>query len=504
MHERIKRTGIWLLCSFILIFASAKPVFSYENISDEMVTLKWMIYGEKLQEWDNVFNAFNKELHKFFPNVSVEFEVVKREEYEKQWAMKMAANERVDIAWIGSEEVSFSKEVKKGNLMAIDYLLSAYGQDLQASVTPELWEKEKRDGNTYGIPVIGPLYQPNYTLIANKNLMQLYGNFEEIVEVNQNHTYTNKECFMVMEPFLKAVKEHNALGKGVSYKTICSIADKGYDGIYGFNSPFVIRIFDENPIVLNKYMQESYRDCFEVMADWYQKGYIREDVAYLLNPLEEDGKTSGNIIFVQEYGENMSVFDQKIPEYDCMVGELDGYRYISYDTYRNCLVIPKTSKYPQEAMKILNLLHSDEGQELFQMITCGIEKQDYIYVDEQHKIIARMTEDGKYKYSVNPVNFGNMFLGQELCQNQFDTVSTYNATAIHSPIEGFELDTRMIDIYMARIDLIVEKYLDRLCQGISDDWEAEYEMFCEEMEQAGSQKVIEEIQRQIDRFMAEP
>lgn len=249
--------------------------------------------------------------------------------------------------------------------MAMDYLLNICGKDLTEQIPQELWEKQKRDSNTYGIPVLGPLYRENRTLIVNKNLMDRYGDFEEILTVNREYPYTEKECFTVMEPFLEKVKENHALGKGDGYQSVCKLADKGYEGLYGVDSPFVIRIFDEKPVIYNKYELDSYRDCFEVMSDWYQKGYIREDVAYLINPGEENGKISGNILFVEETGEKKSVFDQIDTEYESLQGDLEGYRYISGDTGRNCLVIPKTSKYPKEAMELLNLLHSEEGKELY-------------------------------------------------------------------------------------------------------------------------------------------
>ena len=499
--QRKRRRPVWKGILLCILTASLCFSVNAENAQPK-ANLKWMIYGEKTQEWDRVFQEFNEELHQFYPNIRVEFEVVSKGSYARQWEMKMAAGESVDIAWIGSEILNFSEEVKKGNFMAMDYLLNICGNDLTDQISEELWEKQKRDSNTYGIPVSGPLYRENMTLVANKNLMDRYGNFDEILKVNLEHPYTVKECFTVMEPFLKRVKENHALGKGVDYQSVCKLADKGYEGLYGVDSPFVIRIFDEKPVVFNKYEQDSYRDCFEVMADWYQKGYIREDVAYLINPEEENGKISGNILFVEETGEKKSVFDQIDTEYESMNGDLEGYRYISGDTCRNCLVIPKTSKYPKEAMEILNLLHSKEGKELYRLLANGVEKTDYIRVNQNSDIIARMTDNNQhYKYSVSPVNFGNLFQGFELSEGQFDAIREYNQQALVSKLEGFELDVRMIAVEMKKIDLIVQRYKEPLMEGIIWDWETEYQKFCAEMEMAGSQKVVEEIQRQIDRFL---
>lgn len=498
----LKKTGLLVLLMISFLLPCSRIQAEEEQKNAE---LKWMIYGEKNQEWDRVFQEFNKKLQEFYPNITVEFEVVSKENYARQWEMKMAAGEKVDIAWIGSEVISFSEEVKKGNLMAIDYLLNTCGEDLRHQIPEELWKKQKRDSNTYGIPVLGPLYRENLTLVANKTLMDRYGDFEEILQTNQEHLYTVKECFTVMEPFLEEAKNHRALGKGVSYQSLCKLADKGYEGLYGADSAFVIRIFDETPVVYNKYELESYRDCFEVMVSWYEKGYIREDVEYLINPSEEDGKISGNILFVEESGEKKSVFDQTDTEYESCRGDLEGYRYIMGDTCRNCLVIPKTSKYPKEAMELLNLLHSEEGQELYRLLAYGTEKIDYIRTTKELEIIAKMTDNNhQYKYSVASVNFGNIFQGLELSEGQFDTIRQYNEAAINSSLEGFELDVRMIAIEMKKIELIVARYKERLCEGVLENWEEEYKTFCEEMEAAGSAKVTEEIQRQIDRFLKEP
>lgn len=72
-----------------------------------------------------------------------------------------------------------------------------------------------------------------------------------------------------------------------------------------------------------------------------------------------------------------------------------------------------------------------------------------------------------------------------------------------SRLEGFELDVRMIAVEMKKIDLIVQRYKEPLIEGITQDWKTEYQEFCAEMEAAGSQKVVEEIQRQIDRFLVQ-
>lgn len=503
---RRKITGILILLSLCgvisLVVYIRSMLMTSQNVSvqEEETVIKWMVFGEKYKESDYVFDKFNEELQQFFPGTRVEFEVVSKKNYEEKWDMKMATNETIDIAWLGSDTLNYIEEVKKGSLMALDYLLKAHGKDLKEKIPEELWELQYCDGNTYGIPIPGALYRKSYALAANENLMKRYGDIDKIGEINRSNEYTTKECLDSFEEFLKNVKENNAIGTGVSYKTFSQIADKGYEGIYGLNSPFVIKLFDESPKVYNKYELDSYKIYFETVADWYDAGYIRKDVADVLNPYSEDGKLKGSILFIDEYGENGTVPDMTATEYDAVREDLEGYKYISYASCRNSIVIPKSSEYPMRAMEIINLLVSEEGRELYRLLANGIEKEHYIIVEDN--VIARMSDsNGGYLYTLSQYTLGNVFQNYELSQGEFAQLYEYNANARISPLLGFDLDTRMIALEMAKVDLIVEEYKEPLCQGNSDNPEALYEEFILAMKEAGSDKVIEEIQRQINEFM---
>lgn len=499
----------YMLFICVLAVLTAGISFAFFNIrrenpqpQPEEITLKWMVYGEKQKASDQVFAEFNDRLQEYLPGIRVEFELVDKDDYQEKWDMKMATGERLDLAWFGNESLNYTEEVKKGSLMTLDYLLKTQGSALYESIPDALWESEKKDGNIYAIPVYGPLYRPNYVMVVNKNIMERFGDLDEIMKINQQNRYTTKECFEAFEPLLQGAKEHHALGTGVSYQTVCTLADKGYEGIYGSDSPFVIRIFDQKLKVYNKYEMESWRSCFETMANWYHRGLIREDVKNLLDPSNEDGKLKGSVLFLDEYGEKGTARDMVRTEYEAVRGELDGYRYISYDGCRNSIVIPKSARYPQQAVALLNLLYSEEGKELYRLLANGVEKQHYILTDSQ--VIARMSDNGDgYLYQMPPNVIGNITQNYESAEGEFEQLKEYNTQALISPLNGFSLDTRMIAIEMEKVKLVVNKYKEELCQGTSENWEMLYQQFIYEMREAGSAKIIEEMQKQIDTFQKE-
>lgn len=466
----------------------------------EEIVIRWMVFGEKYKKSDIVFSKFNDLLQKRFPGTTIEFEVIPKENYKEKWDMKMATNEALDLAWVGNDLFNYTEEVKKGSLMALDYLLATYGEDLKNKIPDELWERQVCDSNTYGIPIPGALYRKGYSVVADEKLVNRYGDFKKIGEINRASLYTNEECYKAFESFLANAKSRKEIGAGVSYKTFCQIADKGYEGIYGTDSPFVIKIFDEKLIVYNKYELESYRALFETMASWYKKGYIRKDVADVLDPVSEDGKKNGSIMFVDEYGINGTVIDLVPTQYDAVREDLEGYKYIPYASSRNSIVIPKSSDNPQRALEIINYLVSDEGVAAYRLLANGIEKEDYIVLE--NNTIARLRDNSNnLLYGLSQYTIGDVFQNYEVSPGEFKQLEIYNNDAVRSPLLGFDLDTRMIALEMVKINLIVDEYKGVLCQGISDNWEEVYQEFIGKMKEAGSDKVIEEMQRQINEFV---
>lgn len=468
----------------------------------EEVTIKWMIFGEKFISSDDVIAEFNKKLGEKLPGTRVEFEIVPIEDYKEKWDMKMATNEEVDLVWIGNDIFNYTEEVKAGNFMALDYLLSTNGKGLLEEIPAEMWEKQKRDGKIYSVPLVGASYRKDYAIVTPKRRMAEYGDEEKIASTNQGKLYSDEECYRVIEEYLENLKAARVLGTGVSCDTFSEIAQKGYEGVYGPDSPFVIRIFDEELKVYNKYELDSYRDYFKVMSEWYQKGYVRSDVEEVLAPGNDNGTKAGNSLFLDEYGESGVVQDPIATEYEAARIPLQTYRYVSFECCRNAVAVPRTTKNPKRAMELLRLLNTDEGKELLRFLCNGSEGRHY--VKGENGRVNRVTDKtGKAIYFLSPYAIGNTFLNYESSKNEFGQLRNYNEDAVVSPLMGFELDTRMIVVEMAKVDLVVEEYLDTLERGTSRDWEKTYDEMIAKMKEAGADKVIGEMQKQIQAFCEE-
>lgn len=499
---RIQITAVILMMCCLICGCSEEKQQKQEKLNQEEVTIRWMVFGEKFKSSDSVIAAFNKELKRYLPGTTVEFEIVPLQSYQDKWNRKMSTSEVLDLVWIGNDIFNYTEEVKKGGFMALDYLISTNGTALMKEIPEELWEMQKRDGKIYSVPLMGALYRKDYALVTSKSNMESCGNQEEIARVNQESIYTDESCFQVIGDYLKNLKETQKIGTGVSCDTFSAIAQKGYEGIYGPESPFVIRIFDEKLKVYNKYELDSYKSYFQAMSEWYDKGYIRQDVEEVLDPEVDNGTKTGNAVFLDEYGENGVVLDQISTEYEAVRIPLQNYKYKAYESCRNAIAIPRTTENPQRAMEIINLLNSREGKELARILCNGFEGRHYVKTGDGRT--DRVTDkNGKAIYSLSPYAVGNVFLNYETVEGEFEQLRTYNEEAVSSPLTGFELDTRMIVLEMEKIDLVADQYIDTLERGTSKDWEETYREMLDKMREAGADKVISEMQKQIDRFTEE-
>lgn len=497
----VKLCLITVIVVMVLVGCSKeRDVVSQKNEEVESIVIKWMVYGDEYKDSIRVFRMFNEQLKAFYPDTTVVFEVVEKENYKDKWDMKMATNEPLDIAWIGQEMFNYNNEVKKGSFMAVDYLLATYGQDLLTKIPQELWNLQVREGNTFAIPIEGALYRRSLGIVTKAFFMKASGQEEEIRKAFLSNPYTDTTCYVALEHYLDYVKEHEYIGTGISYKTMKDIANRGLEGIYGMDSPFVIKIFDEQLKVYNKYELGIYREFFETMHNWYENGYIRKDIIEVINSTSEDGKEDGSILYIDGLGEEGMNGDLIETEYESVSIPTDDYRYIAYDSCRNALVIPKSSENPQRAMQIISLLYSSEGQGLYRLLVNGIENDHYLIHDE-NLIARRRDNEQRLLYSLSPYTIGNTYQNYELSKDQYKHIVTYNNQSIESELIGFNLDTRMIVIELTKMDLVIGEYGDRLSQGSADDWAEMYEAFLAKMNIAGSDKIIEELQRQIDEFV---
>ena len=162
------------------------------------------------------------------------------------------------------------------------------------------------------------------------------------------------------------------------------------------------------------------------------------------------------------------------------------------------------TKYPEEAVKVLGLLYSDE--DVLNTILYGVEGMHY-----------EVQEDGSFAFpsGINSSNVGYF------CSTkwQFNTpkagiwsgmsddlegdFKTFIASANISPAYGFWLDESKITVDIQKLKEIVSRYKKNLNIGLGDDGkdvDTYLEEFRKELREAGSEELVKEVRDQYQAW----
>ncbi len=501
---KVKRIAA-LMAAVAVAFSMAGCKNEKTVSSEDEVKLKWILAGSGKQlDSDEVWAEFNNQLKDKLPNTQVDFEVIATSDYAEKWKLIAASREEVDMAWQGWM-IDYEQEVKNGSYLALDELMAQYAPKLRESMPEWVWEQQKIDGEIYSIPNYQMMVKRPLALRTYKELADKYLDVEAAEQVFKNYRDgealpLTDECFDVLEDYLQKLKDNGELGLGLSPKF-----GDWFSQIPNREQIETGYVEEENGrVVIKNAFDTSIPDTFyRRLADFYQKGFIRKDALTVQDYDKDVGKEGGYTLWIHnaddftaeqetaKYGKPIELirisFDFRMPT---------GYSATS-------AVIPSTSKNPERAMQMYALINSKEDTSLYNLLVYGIEGKHYIKTGENTietlDYVSAPTADSNY--GIQKWIVGNTF-------NAYDTqadVPGYNdyienvmhKNAVETLLSGFKLDTTPIKAELAQI-LSVNKEFNGLKTGAYENYAEMLANWREKIAKAGNDKVLAEIQKQLD------
>lgn len=498
--------------SLILCIVMAATLFvacGEKEISDnpdEHVTLKWVTRGPgKLEDSEKVWAEFNKMLAEYLPNTTVEFQMIPSADYVEKFRLMSAAQEPVDICWVSFNQ-NFVEEVGKGSYMDITDLIEEYGQDMKAGFPDWLLDLTTVDGRIYAIPNYQMMAFPSGFGVPVEHIEKGWIDLEKAEEVFCSGDVPHKEDYKIFEDYLTKVQESgedvkyvasNFLSEAIKFKY--GLPYMGVEEIV-CNAVFLrdgddFKVYDR----LTDFPENN--EYYGLINEWNKKGFIRSDI--LEKPAE---KASDYLLWSQHEfigseetlsksaGRPMEIFTY-MPE-----------SYVPYKGSSTNTAIAAQSKHPERAMQLLNLLNSEKGKDLLNLLAFGIEGEHYEKLSENRIKWLEPENPGsssnRYGYEVWAL--GNALVAYETdanpegwndyCENEI------NAKATISRLKGFSLDTKPIQLEIAQYNAKWKEYT-YLEKAAPDNWE---ELIAErnaQLKKAGSDKIVAEVQRQVDEWL---
>lgn len=457
-------------------------------------TLVWYVFGDKPADLDNVLAKANEIVQEKI-GMKLDMQFIDSASYQEKMKLKMASGEAYDLAFTGYCN-DYQTAVSMGGLYDITELIDEVGI---RDVVPEFYlDAATVNGRIYGIPNEQVVSNP-VCLEMDKALAEQLGiDLNAIQEAAQNaKSFDDIKAYAALLDDMFA-KVHEAKPELYTFNPSYNlITTPMYESLLG---NVVIRLDGSSTKLQNIEETEEGQLGVQKIREWYLKGYIRNDIASKGNATtsNEEARQIAVVAGTWKPGQDPYVKEKK--GYDPAYALLTKPYVKRTSALATMTSVGANSKNPKKAVEFLKLINSDE--ELFNIICWGIEGTHYTKGDNGK--ITQIEGSGYTDLGKNAWEFGNQFNGL-LLENQEDGVweetRQMNEDAVKSPMIGFVPDTDPISNELANITNVNSEYGARKGYG-TEDASVWWDEYIEKLNQAGEQKILDELQKQYDEFLA--
>lgn len=502
---KFKKTICAVLSTALTVSCFAGCKKEQADNAEEKVKLKWVMLGPgKQSDADVVWDEFNKRLGEYVPNTEVEFEIIEGSAFSEKWQLMSAASEQIDLAWSGYAIPSFLDEVDKGAYRPLTDLIDKVAPSIREELPEWVLDLATINGEIYCIPN----YQVMSTSPSGLHIRKEHEQYIDIEKVqNAYMAYTKDESkgeafYATLAEYLENMKQVGKIGNGVGMGSfVGGNPHPDWDATTVPN----FSIDTKNMQVRYNGLTDHHKLFCKTMADWYKKGYIRSDILSE-NMDGTDEAEKGYILWQHGYYNNTSEKTESMQKgFDTRVFPLGDTYYIKNAIPQTMTTIARTSVNPERAMKVLELMHTKKGKDIYNLLSFGIEGEHYEKISENRIKPFDYTSQGdsNSKYGLFKWAVGNTLNAYELPADEegmAEYVASLDENATILPAVGFKPDTSDLSVELAQLNSVEQEYKSRK-YGAHQDWEGVYNEYVAKLKTAGVEKVTAELQKQLDAWV---
>lgn len=443
----------------------------------DVVTLKWYTIGAEPKDLQLVEDEANKYLEEKI-GVNIDMNFIDYGEYSQKLGVIINSGEAYDLAFTCSWAGDYLGNARKGAFLDLTPYLDNIGSEMKEAIDDRFWSGAEVDGGIYAVPnqkeiCTAPMW------VFTKEYVDKY-----------NIPYTELHSLEDLEPWLKLIKE-NEPDVTPLYIT------KGFSAPQYFEQlvdPVGIEYEDDSLVVKNMFETDKMKSTLETLRKYYQAGYINADSA-----TAQDDKSVKRFVTKGDGQPYAEVLWSKDLKYDVVASQITDSYITNASTTGSMIAVSKNSKNPDKAVEFLNLLNTDEY--IRNLLNYGIEGTHYESVnDKQIKLTDKASD-----YSVGYYTLGNLFITKVLDnepETKWDEFQEFNDAAKESEVLGFKFDTSKVTNEIAAINNVLEEFKSTIYSG-SVDVDEYLDKLNKKLKDQGIDRVIEEMQTQLDAWLAE-
>lgn len=481
---------------------TAAATTAAEKPKEQPKSITVVFVGETPKDHKMVNDELNKyTLDKI--NVEAVLKPIETANYVQQVNLMITSREKMDLLMnhpLGA--VSYSIMSSQKQLMDITDLAPKYAQpviDAIKSINPSYLEGTYIDGRLYGFTSLFDKASGQYIAFPKDLLDKHKLDITKVKNIND------------LEAILDVLKKNEPQSPWFAPMIGLSVAVNFddfskpimQDTLGDNNFRYGVVLGDDNTKVQNMYATDYYKKWLEIARRWYLKGYQYKDYPTTLDRVYTF-VISKAVLGVFDAGEADWIYtiDGRCQR-DMEPINIGQGVVTTSNIQKFTWSLPTHCSDPEAALKYLSIMYTDEYYQ--NTLNYGIKDKHWVekpdgtaaYPDGITSTTATYKTYGSFI-------FGNQFLVKPMAPAPGDLrkkAAEINKNAKASQLMGFTVNNSSLQNELTAITNVLEEYRKGLECGASDPAKV-YPQFLKALDDAGMQKVITEVQKQIDAFLA--
>ncbi len=453
-----------------------------QDEKDEPTNIIWMVRSSEPNNYDNVMKAVNEKLVQDI-NMTLDLRFIEPGDYNTKMQMAFAGGDEWDLCFTAAWANNYINAAGKGAFYKLSEEMLRENAPHVMEVIPErLWDGIKINGNIYALMNYQVMYSQGAYMFLKEAIDECnidYQSIDSVEEVND-----------VLAAFKEKYPDRwPARGPSVNFT-----ADKPVISQI-MAMPFLAVDPETKKIDTELYINTFGVPEYETAMLWRNNGWCPPDSATLQDETA-----------MLKAGKLMSRTQGNKPGLEAQLKLLYGNDWVTVPTGKKVIktgsaqstltAVNVNSKNPEKAIQLFDYIFSNK--EVANMLYFGLEGQDYDLVDGR----VHHHEDGWLAPAWMLGNQFNSLLTENDVENVWEETIKGNETAEYELLFGFVPDRTPIETELANCEAIWGEYKDILNYGLKDYHEVLPELY-DKLNKAGLEKVVAELQTQLDKFFAE-
>ena len=477
-----------LALALMLALTLALPLLAQAEDLQEITIL---YPGEETDEMSNFINGPFAEKMKNELNLKVNMRYLSWADYWDQKKLMLAANDPIDLYWDGLPDLSTIVNNKEAQ--PLDELLAKYWPESMKDILPDSQlAGGKINGIQYGIP---SAYAPSSAMYQFVCLRQ-----DALEQVGMTEVSNAED----LREFALRVQEQLPQFKGPADVIFKPLTRNFTDEQYTWVASGDLVVFGEESKQAYSYAHtKAFQEVAKFNHEMYLDNLYNDDVAIKYNGRDSRMQTGlylwveGSLGKENEIAGSVQVADPNARLANYLLAP-EKPRYINA-TGGEVLCIPYSAKNPEGALKFLAWLWGNQDNYLFCLY--GEKGKDWD-LDENGRLIT-LSETARgdgYFYEWMFRNANYQVFGEGVTDEYIETYKHWDDVAIPSAMLGFAFDNTGFEAIETACTEAFKKLTPILYGYV--DFETEYPKAIAELEAAGINEYVAEVNRQLQEFMA--